>query len=105
MNTIAAIVLIGGFFLLMAFKIPVTFSMLLAAIGSMFFVPLANPTTMVRMMIDGVSNFTMLAIPFFIVMGEIMAAGQISDKIVDLANLVVGRFRGGIFCLLQQIPR
>ncbi len=96
MNGIATLVLIGGFFLLMAFKIPVTFSMLLAAIGSMFFVPLANPTTMVRMMIDGVSNFTMLAIPFFIVMGEIMAAGQISDKIVDLANLVVGRFRGGL---------
>ena len=96
MNGIAILVLIGGFFLLMAFKIPVTFAMLLSAIGSMFFVPLANPTTMVRMMIDGVSNFTMLAIPFFIVMGEIMAAGQISDKIVDLANLAVGRFRGGL---------
>lgn len=96
MNGIAILVLIGGFFLLMAFKIPVTFAMLLSAIGSMFFVPLANPTTMVRMMIDGVSNFTMLAIPFFIVMGEIMAAGQISDKIVDVANLAVGRFRGGL---------
>ena len=48
------------------------------------------------MMFDGVSNFTMLAIPFFIVMGEIMAVGQISDKIVDLANLAVGRFRGGL---------
>ena len=95
-NIPATIILIGGFFLLMAFKIPVTFSMLLSAIASMIIVPGANPTTMVRMMIDGVGNFTMLAIPFFIVMGEIMAAGQISDKIVDLANLAVGRFRGGL---------
>ena len=96
MNAIAAIVLIGGFFLLMAFKIPVTFSMLLASFASILFVPGTNPTTMIRMMLDGVNNFTMLAIPFFIVMGEIMAAGQISDKIVDLANLAVGRFRGGL---------
>ena len=92
----AIIVLIGGFFLLMAFKVPVTFAMLISTIASTVFVPGTNPTTMVRMMIDGVSNFTMLAIPFFIVMGEIMAAGQISDKIVDLANLAVGRFRGGL---------
>ena len=95
-TSIAIIVLIGGFFLLMAFKVPVTFSMLIASIASTAFVPGTNPTTMVRMMIDGVNNFTMLAIPFFIVMGEIMAAGQISDKIVDLANLAVGRFRGGL---------
>lgn len=92
----AIIVLIGGFFLLMAFKVPVTFAMLISTIASTVFIPGTNPTTMVRMMIDGVSNFTMLAIPFFIVMGEIMAAGQISDKIVDLANLAVGRFRGGL---------
>ena len=95
-TTIAIIVLIGGFFLLMAFKVPVTFSMFIAAIASTFFVPGTNPTTMIRMMLDGVNNFTMLAIPFFIVMGEIMAAGEISDKIVDLANLAVGRFRGGL---------
>ena len=96
MNVMAAVVLIGGFFLLMAFKIPVTFSMLIASFASILFVPGTNPTTMIRMMLDGVNNFTMLAIPFFIVMGEIMAAGEISDKIVDLANLAVGRFRGGL---------
>ena len=97
MNTTLAIwVLLGGFFLLMAFKIPVTFSMLIASICAGFFIPGTNPTTMVRMMLDGVNNLSMLAIPFFIVMGEIMAAGEISDKIVDLANLAVGRFRGGL---------
>ncbi len=92
---LATTLLIGGFFLLMAFKVPVTFSMLIASVAAGFVVNVA-PSVMIRMMIDGVSNFTMLAIPFFIVMGEIMAAGQISDKIVDLANLAVGRFRGGL---------
>ena len=96
MNLLAGIILIGGFFLLMAFKVPVTFAMLIATFLSMLCIPGTNPTTIIRMMFDGVSNFTMLAIPFFIVMGEIMAVGQISDKIVDLANLAVGRFRGGL---------
>ena len=100
MELLAGIILIGGFFLLMMFKVPVTFAMLISTFGSMLcvhtYLPSVAPTTMIRMMIDGVSNFTMLAIPFFIVMGEIMAAGQISDKIVDLANLAVGRFRGGL---------
>lgn len=95
-NTLATIILLGGFFFLMALRIPVSFSMLIAAICSSLVIPGINPTTFIRMMIDGVNNFTMLAIPFFIVMGEIMGVGQISDKIVDLANLAVGRFRGGL---------
>ena len=95
-NVTAAVVLLAGFIGLMLLKVPVTFSMLIASFASALFVPGTNPTTMIRMMLDGVNNFTMLAIPFFIVMGEIMAVGEISDKIVDLANLIVGRFRGGL---------
>jgi tripartite ATP-independent transporter DctM subunit len=47
-------------------------------------------------MVKGIDNFTLLAIPFFIAMGEIMGEGDISTKIVDFANLLVGRFRGGL---------
>lgn len=95
MEGLATLILLGGFFLLMAFKVPITFAMFLAACGSCLVVG-QSITEMCRMMLSGVNNFTMLAIPFFIVMGEIMGAGQISDKIVDVANLAVGRFRGGL---------
>ena len=91
----ATLTLLGGFFLLMFLRVPVTFALLLATLGSAL-INGTSLTTMVRMMIDGVSNFSLLAIPFFILMGEIMAAGKVSDKIIDLANLVVGRFRGGL---------
>ena len=95
MNGLATFILLGGFFILMAVKVPITFAMFIAACGSCLVV--GQPITeMCRMMLSGVNNFTMLAIPFFIVMGEIMGAGQISDKIVDVANLAVGRFRGGL---------
>lgn len=94
-TTLATIVLLGGFFILMLMKVPISFSLLLSALLSAL-VNGTNLSTMIRMMIDGCSNFTLLAIPFFIIMGEIMSAGKISDKIVDLANLIVGRFRGGL---------
>ena len=95
MEGMATLILLGGFFLLMAFKVPITFAMFIAACGSSMIAGVSI-TEMCRMMLSGVNNFTMLAIPFFIVMGEIMGAGQISDKIVDVANLAVGRFRGGL---------
>ncbi len=95
-TTLAGIVLIGGFFLLMMLRVPITFAMLISTFAASVILPITTPINIIRMMMDGVNNFTMLAIPFFIVMGEIMSAGQISDRIVDLANLAVGRFRGGL---------
>lgn len=93
--TLSTIVLIGGFFLLMFLKVPVTFALLISTLTSAL-ISGTNFTVMVRMMIDGVNNFSLLAIPFFILMGEIMSAGKVSDKIIDLANLIVGRFKGGL---------
>ncbi len=92
---LAGLVLIGGFILLMLFKIPVSFAMLIATLGSAL-VTGTNFSVIVRQMVDGANNFSLLSIPFFIVMGEFMSAGGISEKIVNLANLAVGRFRGGL---------
>ncbi len=92
---LATLILIGGFALLMLLRVPVTFAMLLATLSSAL-VSGTNLSAMVRQMVDGANNFSLLSIPFFIVMGEIMGAGGISDRIVDLANLVVGRFKGGL---------
>lgn len=94
-SAIATTVLIGGFFVLMILKVPVTFALLLSTCAAAL-IEGTNLTTLVRMMIDGVNNISLLSIPFFILMGEIMSVGGISDKIVSLANLVVGRFRGGL---------
>ena len=94
-TTLAGIVLIGGFVLLMILRTPVSFAMLAATLGSALITG-TNFSVMVRQMVDGANNFSLLSIPFFIVMGEFMSAGGISEKIVDLANLAVGRFRGGL---------
>ena len=94
-QTLAAIVLIGGFALLLVCRIPISFAMLLATLGSALITG-TNFSVLVRQMVDGANSFSLLSIPFFIVMGEFMSAGGISEKIVNLANLAVGRFRGGL---------
>lgn len=93
-TAVAALVLIGGFFLLLFLKVPVSFSMLLATLASAAVYGI-NFSDMVNQMVAGVKSFSLLAIPFFILMGEFMGAGGISDKIIDFANLLVGRFRAG----------
>ncbi|MCC8189516.1 MAG: TRAP transporter large permease [Planctomycetes bacterium] len=88
-------ILLGGFVLLMILRVPVTFCLLFATLCS----ARANGTNlsvMVRQLIDGVNNFSLLAIPFFLLMGEFMSAGGVSDKIIEFTNMIVGRFRGGL---------
>lgn len=92
---LATIVLLGGFVILMALRVPISFALLLSTLGSAL-VSGTNLTVMINQMVSGVSSYALLAIPFFILMGEIMSAGGISEKIVDFANLLVGRFRGGL---------
>lgn len=47
-------------------------------------------------MVSGTNNFALMAIPFFMLAGEIMGAGGLSRRIVAFANVVVGRVRGGL---------
>lgn len=93
--TLAILVLIGGFFLLLMLRVPISFAMLLSTLACAL-INGTNLTVIVQQMISGVNNFSLLAIPFFILMGEFMSEGGISEKIVDFATLIVGRFRGGL---------
>jgi tripartite ATP-independent transporter DctM subunit len=53
-------------------------------------------STITIRMVASVDSFALLAIPFFILAGEIMGAGGISDRLFNLANVIVGRMRGGL---------
>ncbi len=83
------------FGVLVLLRVPITFCLAAAAIitGIYLEVPLE---AIVKVMADGVMNFSLLAIPFFIIMGEIMNEGGIARRIVNLANLFVGRLPGGL---------
>ncbi len=94
-HTLPILILLGGFVVLMALRVPITFCLLMSTLMSAW----ANGTrltVLVAQLLDGVNNFALLAIPFFILMGEFMSAGGVSEKIIDFTNLIVGRFRGGL---------
>ena len=58
--------------------------------------PLAGSGREAQRMATGIDNFTLLAIPFFILAGLLMGHGGIAQRLIDLAEVVVGRFRGGL---------
>jgi len=94
-DSIAIALLLGTFAVLVLLSVPITFCLVFASIitGIYLNIPLE---AIVKTMADGVMNFSLLAIPFFIIMGEIMNEGGISRRIVKLANLFVGRLPGGL---------
>ncbi|MFG6177762.1 TRAP transporter large permease [Halomonas sp. THAF12] len=82
--------------LFFAIGVPIAVSILLASIiGIEFFTRF--PLLMVpQQMFVGIDNFPLMAIPFFILAGNLMAAGGISQRLVDLAKSIVGGLQGGL---------
>ncbi|MEN6477961.1 MAG: TRAP transporter large permease subunit, partial [Rectinema sp.] len=92
---IATAILLGGFILLMILRVPITYSLAGVSIATAIYlkIPLM---AIVQQMVQGVRSFSLLAIPFFIIAGEMMGQGGIARKLIELANVFVGRIRGGL---------
>ncbi len=92
---IASTILLGGFILLLILRIPITFALASVSILTAMYlnIPLM---AIVQQMVQGVRSFSLLAIPFFILAGEMMGQGGIARKLIDFANILVGRVRGGL---------
>jgi len=94
-DPLAVAVLLGSFAALVLLRVPVALSLALAAVFEAFYLGIPLPTVGQRM-VSSLDVFALLAIPFFILGGEIMSAGGISTRLIRLAGLVVGRLRGGL---------
>jgi TRAP-type C4-dicarboxylate transport system permease large subunit len=84
--------LLGGIVL----GIPVAFALLLSAIAMMVQMDLFSVDILAQSLINGVDSFTLLAVPFFLVAGEVMSRGGLSTRIVTLAMTLVGHRKGGL---------
>ena len=94
-NEIATILLLGSFVVLIFMRVPIGFALGLSSILTTWYLDL--PLMVVAQgIVRGIDVFVLLAVPFFIIAGEIMGAGGISARLVGLANALVGRFRGGL---------
>ena len=88
-------ILIGGFCVLCLLGMPVAYALGLAAIFAALWIDLPLEAVMLKTS-DGMDDFALLAIPFFILAGGIMAEGGMATRLVNLAKVFVGFIRGGL---------
>jgi C4-dicarboxylate transporter DctM subunit len=82
--------------ILFVLNVPIAWSIALAATVYMAFGPQVPLQGMVQRMIGGIDTFPLLAIPFFILAGNLMNTGGITDRLVRLARAMVGGITGGL---------
>lgn len=92
---IGTLILLGGFVILLILKVPITFSLAMSSILTAVYlnIPLL---AIVQRMVQGVNSFSLLAIPFFILAGELMSQGGISRRLIQFSNVLIGRIPGGL---------
>jgi len=83
-------------FVLLSLGIPVAIVLAGCAIVLMAYMGEWAPSIISQQMVMGTNNFPLMAIPFFMLSGELMTAGGLSKRIVDFANIAIGRLRGGL---------
>lgn len=76
--------------------VPVAFSLIISAIVLMSTKNLFTAQLVVQQFIGGINSFSLLAVPFFMLAGELMNKGGITKRIADVVYIWVGRFRGGL---------
>lgn len=89
-------ILIVTFIILILINVPVAFALAIACLLALLSDPIVPMTIIPQRMFNGLDSFPLLAIPFFILAGGIMDRGGVSEKIINLANLLVGHIRGGL---------
>jgi tripartite ATP-independent transporter DctM subunit len=90
-----AFVLLGSFVVLILIGMPVAYSLGLAALVGALWIELPLDAVMIQIA-SGVNKFSLLAIPFFVLAGAIMAEGGMSRRLVAFAGVLVGFVRGGL---------
>ncbi|MBS4432716.1 TRAP transporter large permease [Pectobacterium punjabense] len=90
-----AFILIAALAVLLAVGVPVAYAVGLSAIVGAFWIDLPLEAVMIQIT-NGVNKFSLLAIPFFILAGAIMAEGGIARRLVSFAYIFVGFIRGGL---------
>ena len=94
-QSLAILVLLGSFAVMIFLRFPIAYAVGLSSVFCLL-VQGSSLFDVCRLMVKGISSFSLMAVPFFITMGVFMGTGGISDKLIALANACVGWMRGGL---------
>ena len=89
-------IFLGSLLGAMALGIPIAFSLLLCGAALMWHMSMFDPQILAQNVINGADSFPLLAVPFFMLAGEVMSAGGLSRRIVNFALALVGHIKGGL---------
>ena len=94
-ETLSTLILLGSFLIMIFLRFPIAYSVGISTVLCLISMG-QNLTVLPLQMVKGVWSFSLMAVPFFITMGVLMGTGGISDKLIALANSLVGWMRGGL---------
>ena len=89
-------VFLGSLLAAMALGVPIAFSLLLCGAALMWHMDMFDAQILAQNVINGADSFPLLAVPFFMLAGEVMNTGGLSRRIVDFAMALVGHIKGGL---------
>ena len=92
----AALLLFGTFFFLLAARVPVAFALGLACLPSLIFEPRLSPMVLFNETFKAYNSFILLAVPFFLLTANLMGIGGITDRLVKLSRTLVGSMPGAL---------
>ncbi|MCD5989783.1 TRAP transporter large permease subunit [Pseudomonas sp. CDFA 553] len=90
------VIFLGSLIATMAPGIPIAFALLLVSVALMVQLDLFDAQIIAQNLLNGADSFPLMAVPFFMLAGEIMNAGGLSKRIVNIAMALVGHKRGGL---------
>jgi tripartite ATP-independent transporter DctM subunit len=89
-------IFLGSLLGAMALGMPIAFALLICGIALMLHLDIFDAQIVAQNVINGADSFPLMAVPFFMLAGEIMNAGGLSRRIVTVAMSIVGHVRGGL---------
>jgi TRAP-type transport system large permease protein len=89
-------IFLGSLLAAMALGIPIAFALLLCGTALMWHLNMFDAQILAQNVIEGANSFPLLAVPFFMLAGEVMNAGGLSKRIVNFAMALVGHIKGGL---------
>ena len=92
---VAVAILVISFFAMIILRFPIAFAIGISSVVTTLYLGLPLEQ-IAQLMVKGVNVFSLMAVPFFILAGEIMGAGGISDQLIRLSNALIGWMRGGL---------
>jgi tripartite ATP-independent transporter DctM subunit len=92
----ASLIMFGGFFLLLALRVPVAFALGLACLPVFVIEDRLTPQNLVQETFNAYNSFILLAVPFFLLTANLMNVGGITNRLVRLSRDLVGHFPGGL---------